>query len=204
MKRAATAVLTVAGLTLVLIGVMAGVLLGPRGEWRAEGRVAEGARAVVVEPALAAVLGPRVAVHADTADPQVPLFVGRAATADARALVAGTASAEVVGLDGSRRLDVRTSPGTRALPAPAGVDVWQQSAEGTGSAGLSWTPSPGAQSFVVTRVDGGPLPAVDLTLSWRDDDWRLLPVVPLAVGAVLLVAARLLRPVPSRSTGVAR
>jgi hypothetical protein len=55
MKRAATAVLTVVGLTLVLVAVMVGVLLGPRGEWRAEGRVAQGAPAVVVQPALAAV-----------------------------------------------------------------------------------------------------------------------------------------------------
>jgi hypothetical protein len=204
MKRAASAVLTVAGLTLVLVGVMAGVLLGPSGEWRAEGRVAEGARAVVVQPALAAVLGPRVGVRAATADPQVPLFVGRTSTADARALVAGTASAEVVGLDGSRRLDVRTSSGSAALPAPGGVDVWQQATEGTGTVGLAWTPSPGGQSFVVTRADGAPLPAVDLTLSWRDTDWRLLPLVPLTLGAVLLVAARLLRPVPSRRTAVAR
>ena len=204
MKRAATAVLTVVGLTLVLVAVMVGVLLGPRGEWRAEGRVAGGARAVVVQPALAAVLGPRVSVSVETVDPNERLFVGRTSAADARALVTGTASAEVVGLEGSRRLDVRTSSGAGTVPAPAGVDVWQQSSEGTGSAGLAWTPSPGAQSFVVARADGGPLPAVDVTLSWRDAGWRVLPVVPWALGLVLLLAAWLLRRLPPRRAEGAR
>jgi hypothetical protein len=204
MKRAAAAVLTVAGLTLVLVAVLSAVLLGPRGEWRAQGRVAAGARAVVVGPALAAVLGPRVALRADAADPRTELFVGRAAPADATALARGSATAQVVGLDGSRRLAVRTSSESQALPAPAEVDVWQQSAQGTGSAGLAWTPSPGAQSFVVTRVDGAPLPAVDLTLTWRDAGWRALPGVPLAAGALLLLGGWLLRRRPARAAEEAR
>jgi hypothetical protein len=204
MKRAAAAVLTVAGLTLVLVAVMAAVLLGPHGEWRAQGRVAAGARAVVVRPALAAVLGPHVALRAVTADATAPLFVGRTAPADARSLVAGAASAEVVGLDGSRRLAVRTSSGDGALPAPTGVDVWQQSAAGTGGAGLAWTPSPGAQSFVVARADGARLPAVDLTMSWRDAGWRALPGVPLAAGVLLLLGGWLLRRRPARAGEGAR
>jgi hypothetical protein len=193
MHRAAAAVLTVAGLVLVLVAVMGAVVLGPRGEWRAQGLVSEGARAVVVGPSLAAVLGPRVALRVEAEDDTAPLFVGRARPDDARALVAGTASAEVVGLDGSRRLEVRSSRATGALPPPGRVDLWQQTAEGTGSARLAWTPSPGAQSLVVARADGAPLPAVDLTVSWRDAGWRLLPVGALASGAALLLAAWPLR-----------
>jgi hypothetical protein len=198
MKRAVAAVLTVAGLALVLVAVMGAVLVGPRGEWRAQGSVKAGARAVIVRPALAAVLGPRVGLRVQAADPATPLFLGRTGADDAQALVRGLPTADVVGLDGSRRLDVRSADtaaptgSTGALPAPSTVDLWHQSAEAKGTARLRWTPT-GAESFVVARADGAALPALDVTMTWRDDGWRLLPLGPLAAGAVLLAAASLLR-----------
>jgi len=217
MRRAAAAVLTVAGLTLVLVAVMGAVLVGPRGEWRAQGRVAGGSTAVVVDSTLAAVLGPRVGLQVRAADPDVRLFLGRTSPDDARALVRGTPTADVVGLDGARRLDVRSTtaagattgeapatgaPATDApaasatttLLAPSSVDVWHQSAEGTGSARLEWAPSPGAASFVVARADGATLPALDLTMTWRDAGWRWLAPAVLLLGLVLLVCGWLLRP----------
>ena len=199
MKRAVAAVLTVAGLALVLVAVMGAVLVGPQGEWRAQGSVEAGARAVIVRPALAAVLGPRVSLRVQAADPATPLFLGRTGADDAQALVRGVPTADVVGLDGSRRLDVRTADtaaatgSTGALPAPSTVDLWHQSAEAKGTARLRWTPSPGAESFVVARADGAALPALDVMMTWRDEGWRLLPLGPLAAGGVLLAAASLLR-----------
>jgi hypothetical protein len=257
MRRAFAAVLTVAGLALVLVAVMGAVLVGPRGEWRAQGRVDAGSAAVVVRPALAAVLGPRVGLQVRASDPATPLFLGRTGPDDAQALVRGLPTADVVGLDGSRRLDVRTvdrtgstsgegtsaegtgAEGTSAegtgtagtstagtstastasprraniadatpaastddvtLPVPSQVDLWHQSAEGMGTARLEWTPSPGAESFVVARADGGALPALDLTMTWRDAGWRWLPLEALGAGALLLAGAWLLRrrPRPGR------
>jgi hypothetical protein len=238
MRRALAAVLTVAGLSLVLVAVMGAVLVGPRGEWRAQGRVDAGSAAVVVRPALAAVLGPRVGLQVRASDAATPLFLGRTGPDDAQALVQGLPTADVVGLDGSRRLDVRRVEGTGrtstaatstaststastaspvstdiadatpaastddvTLPVPSQVDLWHQSAEGTGTARLEWTPSPGAESFVVTRADGGSLPALDLTMTWRDARWRWLPLQALGAGALLLAAAWLLRRRPRASAG---
>src|SRR3954447_6541851 len=205
MRRAVAAVLTGTGLALVLVAFLGAVVLGPRGEWRAQGRVPQGARAVVVPPSLAAVLGPRVALRVEASDPAARLFVGRARPDDARALAAGVPSAEVAGLQGPRGLEVRSVGGAASapLPAPAGLDLWRQTAEGTGSARLAWSPSPGAESFVVTRADGAALPSLHLTMTWRDDSWRLLPLGVLAGGGALMVAGLLLRRSP-RSTRRAR
>jgi hypothetical protein len=201
MRRAVAAVLIGTGLALVLVAVLGAVVLGPRGEWRAQGTVSQGAGAVVVRPSLAAVLGPRVALRVEASDPAARLFLGRARPDDARALAAGVPSAEVAGLQGPRGLDVRSVGGgaSAPLPAPAGLDLWRQTAEGTGSASIAWSPSPGAESFVVTRADGAALPSLHLTMTWRDDSWRLLPLGVLAGGGALMVAGLLLRRAP-RST----
>jgi hypothetical protein len=206
MRRALAIMLTVTGLALVLVAVVGAIVLGPRGEWRAHGRVPEGVRAVGVRSPLVSVLGPqRVALRVEATDPGIPIFLGRARWDDAQALAASVPSAEVMWLLVPRRLDVARLFGapTAPLPAPAGLDIWHQTAEGTGSASIEWTPSPGAESFVVARADGGPLPPMELTMAWRDDSWRLLPLGVLAGGGALMVAGLLLRRRP-RSTRRAR
>ncbi len=188
LTRAARAVALVAGLTTVLVGLGLAVLLGPDGAWSATATVPAGRSAVVVEPDLVSVLGPRVAVTATGADGR-PLDLARARSDDALGYVAGTAHTRVTGVGADRRLGVVDEPGTAALVAPQATDVWQQ----TGTGRLTWTPTTGAESVVVARADGGPLPAVDLTVTWRRAGWIWVPVALVLAGGALVALAGLAR-----------
>gem|GEM_PF-7041100 len=196
LTRATGALLTVVGLTLVLIGIMLGVLLGPDAEWSATGTVPAGRAALVVDSSLASVLGPRVTVTA-RADARTQLFVGRARADDATAYVSGTSHAFARSIDANRRLRVESVEGTATLVGPEGVDLWQQESSGPGTRSLAWQPTTGAQSVVVATADGRALPAVEVTVAWRDGSWRWWPLLLVVVGGGLLVAARL---VPTAAT----
>ena len=192
LKRAIGALLIVVGLTLLLVGVMLGVLLGPDAEWSATSTVPAGRSALVVESSLASVLGPRVTVTARPSESS-QLFIGRAGSDDARAYVDGTSHIVAASIDADRKLLVRAVEGTATLVGPQGVDVWQQQSSGPGPRSLAWQPTPGAESIVVAGADGRALPAVDLTVAWRDGSWRWWPLLLVVVGGGLLMAARLVR-----------
>ena len=200
LTRAARGVALVAGLTLLLVGLGLAVLLGPDGAWSATATVPAGRAAVLLEPSVVSVLGPRVAVTAEAVDGR-PLFVGRARSDDADGYVRGTAHARVAGAGADRRLDVVPVAGTQRLVAPQDSDVWQQS--GTGR--LTWAPTRGAQSVVVVRADGRPLPGLALTVTWHRGGWIWGPVVLILVGGLLALLPRLLpRLVSLGSLGTAR
>lgn len=202
MKRAVTGVATLVGLVLVLCAVMGFVLLGPNGTWHSELQVPAGRSAVVVEPALASVIGPRVSVQVRAADGSVPLFVGRARPDDTAALVGTTNRLVVTGLDGARRLSARSAAGSEGLPPPDQVDIWHSRATGQGSATLDYRAAVGAESVVVARSDGAPLPAISLRLGWSDRIWYWVPLLLLVVGLVLLyLVRRWNRPAAVRAAG---
>lgn len=184
--RAARPLLTVAGLTLVLIGLLLALLLGADGAWSARAVVPAGRAAVVLDPALVSVLGARVQVSATAAD-GARLFVGRARSDDAQGYTEGTDHARVSGLRADRTLVVTAVDGATGLVAPDAVDVWQQtSTDGS----LAWEPTPGARSVVVARPDGHPLDRLRLTVVWRHGAWTWWPVGCLLLGAGLLATAR--------------
>src|SRR4051794_28213254 len=124
MKRAIAGVLTLVGLVLVICSVMGVILLGVNGTWHSELKVPAGRTAVVVDPALAAVIGPRITVAAEVdrdADAGVPLFVGRARPDDTNALLETSDRLVVSGLDGARALSARRLHGSDPLPTPDSV-----------------------------------------------------------------------------------
>lgn len=200
MKRAVTGVGSLVGLVLVICAVMGAVLLGTQGTWHSELHVPAGRTAIVVEPALASVIGPTISVHARTADPNVPLFIGRARPDDAAALVQTTDRLRVTGLSGARLLATDDAPGSGTLPALDGVDVWHSRTVRDGDARLSYRAERGAQSAVIARADGRPLPAVALTLSWTNRTWYWIPLLLLVAGLGLIAGLRRWnRPATARS-----
>jgi hypothetical protein len=203
MKRVITGVATLVGLVLVICSVMGFVLLGTHGTWHSELQVPAGRSAIVVEPALASVIGPTVSVQASTESPGVPLFIGRARPDDTAALVDTSDRLLVTGLDGARRLSTRAVSGSEALPAPDGIDVWHSRVVGDGSARLVYRAAPGGQSAVVARADGKPLPAVSLRLTWSDRTWYWVPLLALVLGlALLYLIRRWNRPPAVRAAGL--
>ncbi|WP_460461461.1 PH domain-containing protein, partial [Angustibacter peucedani] len=202
MKRAATGVMTLVGLVLVICAVMGAVLLGPHGTWHTELHVPAGRSAVVVSPSLASVIGPRISLEASAdGDAGVPLFAGRARPDDADALVDTADRLVVDGLDGARELSTSRRSGTDPVPAPADLDVWGSSATGTGDLRLTYRAPLGAQTVVLARTDGRPLPAMTLRLAWSDRTWLWLPAVLAVVGLALVLLARRVRR-PASASGL--
>jgi hypothetical protein len=212
MTRAASVLLRVLGLALVLAGLMGFALIGGDGTWTAHGHVPAGRTAVLLGPSVVSVRGPSVTVRvepADDAHPPVSLFLGRGRSDDLSAYAQDPAVSRVVGLSRSRQLDVRAGPapvtglatsGVRATgpdsaasatsagwPAPTSVDLWQQQVSGPTARALTWRPTSGARSVLVAAEDGAPLPALDLEVSWTDHRWVWIPAIALLLGLGLLV-----------------
>ncbi|GMA88675.1 hypothetical protein GCM10025868_39250 [Angustibacter aerolatus] len=158
-----------------------------------------GRSGVVVAPALSSVLGPSVEVRVTAVgDPGARLFLGRSRPDDAAALLRGTPSATVDGLDGARHLDVSAPPGRPGtqqpdVPDPASLDVWHQRDGGTGTASLGWRPTRGAESVVVLPAGDQAMPALDVEVTWTKGSWRLLAWGAVLPGLLLLGLALLLR-----------
>ncbi|KQX69651.1 hypothetical protein [Angustibacter sp. Root456] len=203
MKRAITGVATLVGLVLVICSVMGFVLLGSHGTWHSELQVPAGRSAIVIEPALASVIGPTVSVQARTSSPGAPIFIGRARPDDTAALVDTTNRLVVTGLDGARRLTTRSASGSEGLPPLDQVDVWHSRVQGDGAATLVYRAAPGAESAVIARADGAPMPAVSVRLAWSDRTWFWVPVLMLVLGLGLLyLVRRWNRPPAVRAAGL--
>lgn len=208
MTRAASLLLRVVGLALVLVAAMGLVLVGDGGAWTAHATVPAGRTVVLVEPAVASVLGPSVTVQVSPKDDdEAAFFLGRARSDDLAAFVQGRDVVRVVGFDDSRRLALEdgpppasdSTPGSSAGSAPGSsagsagrlqppmtVDLWQQQVTGVAARELSWRPTPGARSILVAHEDGSSLPALDVTVTWTDGRWIWYPVAALLLGAVMI------------------
>lgn len=217
MARAASLLLRVVGLALVLVGLMGFALLGLDGTWTARSEIPAGRTAVLLEPSVVSVLGPRVTVRVEPADgassadtAPTELFLGRGRSDDLTAYAQDPKVSRVVGLDRSRDLDVRDGPGPVVAPPtdgaaaaataptatnlaarwrpPAAVDVWQQQVSGPGTRELTWRPTPGAQSILIAGEQAVPLPALDIEVSWTNHTWLWMPSLALLLGVALIVA----------------
>jgi hypothetical protein len=193
MRRAGMALGTLAGLVLVILAVLGVVLIAPSGTWHATTRVPTGRSAVVIDPALASVLGPQITmtitVREATGGP-VPLFAGRSRPDDAAAFVGVARHQRITGLDGARRLSARDVAGGSTMPRVTEADIWHSHVTGTDTLRQSTLTRPGAESVVIARTDGQPLPALDVRLAWTNPWWFWIPLLLLVSGLALLAVCR--------------
>jgi hypothetical protein len=119
-----------------------------------------------------------------------PLFAGIARTADV-----------VRYLDGVPHRtfhDYRDLPGTGPMPLmrppgmPRGADIWVDSASGTGTLTLDWTPRPGDWSLVVMNAAAQPDVRGDITLAATAPALRPVAIGVLSCGVVALLGGALL------------
>lgn len=208
MTRAASLLLRVVGLALVLVAAMGFALVGDGGAWTAHATVPAGRTVVLVEPAVASVLGPAVSVQVTPKDvDEAAFFLGRGRSDDLATYVQGRDVVRIAGFDGSRRLALEDGPppasastpgsasasaggstagSTGRLQPPMTVDLWQQQVTGLHARELSWRPTAGARSILVAHEDGSALPALDVTVTWTDGRWLWYPVAALLLGVAMI------------------
>ncbi len=179
---AAAALVALAGVVLVLLGVAKATVWAPDAVTVAKVAGQAGAPVVVTNDAATALDGPSVRVDVrGPGDRQVFVGVGRAD--DVAAYLGDAARTEVTGVrDGQ---GVVTRQGSEAsLPEPAGVDVWALSATGRGTATLTWPQAPGRWR-VVAAVDGA-TPPTEVVLTWQRARTSSAAPALFAVGGLLL------------------
>ncbi len=194
---AAAALVALAGVVLVLLGLAKATVWAPDRITVARVAGQAGAPVVTTTPELTALDGPVLKV--DVRGPAGrPAFVGVGRADDVAAYLGAAARTEVTGVADGHGV-VQRQGAEASLPEPAGVDVWAASATGSGSASLTWPQSPGHWR-VVAAVDGA-TPPTEVVLTWQRARASSAAPALLAVGGLLLAlglvgawAARRTRP----------
>jgi hypothetical protein len=193
----AAALVALAGVVLVLLGVAKATIWAPERITVARVAGQPGAPVITTTPGTTALDGP--ALKVDVRGPAGrPAFVGIGRADDVDAYLGAAARTEVTGVGDGRGV-VQRHGAEASLPEPAAVDVWAASATGSGSASLTWPQSPGRWR-VVAAVDGA-TPPTEVVLTWQRARASSAAPALLAVGGLLLVlglvgawAARRARP----------
>jgi hypothetical protein len=162
-------------------------MLGPSGEARFSVTVKAPGAVVITSGVLNSVDVP-VRVMASRRDGGA-VWLGEAASTDARAVLASSAVSTVSGVRyPAGTLDLRAS-GAGALTNISTADIWRHVARGVGSAALVVDPGSGPETAVVTSGDGSDLSDVTMTLTWADRTWFLEALAVTMIGAVIAVFA---------------
>ncbi|MGL4172755.1 MAG: hypothetical protein ACRCTR_01580 [Actinomycetota bacterium] len=192
MRRVLWSLTALTGLVMVILGVSGVIMLAPNGSWTIHTRVPAGQSAVVIDPALASVLGPQITVAASvekSADDKVPMFLGRARPDDAISLVKESARWSLTGLESPRQVRIERASGS-VVPQVSSADVWQERAAGIGAVEQTVIAEQGAESVIIARQDGQPLPELDVRLVWTNPWWFWIPIVVAVIGIALMVVGR--------------
>ena len=179
---AAAALVTLAGVLLVLLGLARATVWAPEALTVARVQGQAGAPLVVTTPALTTLDGPSLQVDV-TGPAGQQVFVGVGRADDVAAYLGSAARTEVTGIDGDRG-ETRKTGTESTLPEPAGVDVWAAEATGPGRAGLVWKQQPGRWQ-VVAAVDGS-APPDEVVLTWTRARGSSSAPALIAVGGLLL------------------
>lgn len=176
--------MTLAGISLVVVGVLRATVWDPGPDIAATSRANTAGPVVEAVPGMLALMAPRVEVEAEGTS-KVFLGIGRAADVDA--YLANVSRTQLVGLRGEATLVTRARKGEASLPDPAEADLWVAKATGTGSARLSWADRPGRWRLVASTDGKAPAPS-RLTLRWTDVRRATGAPALISLGVVGLVA----------------
>lgn len=200
-RPALLAVLTAAGLVLLVLGAWFTAHLGVSGS--ASFRTTARHGVVVLEPSVLNRVDGPVTVAARGAHGQ-PLFLGVASPADADAILGGMPRTTVTGLR-LRDWSLRTSQASSgsapaAASAPAAVsagtgsadigsaDIWRAVGRGAGTVRLSVSQTAAPESVVVTGQGGGPAELSSLTVTMNRPAWFVESLLVSLVGLLALLA----------------
>jgi len=202
--RLTGAVLVLLGLVAAGTAVASATLWRPADHVRAEALATGATTLLVTDPGVLELVAGSVSVRATAPEgARVVVAVGR--DSDVTAWVGADAHTRVTGLADVATLATRPgeavevpgatpSAGPDASADPADSDMWVASAEGVGSAELSWTHRPGRWSLLVATTDaGGVAPTLELTwprevvTPWfRPGLWTGIALILLGAAVVLV------------------
>ncbi|WP_432573724.1 hypothetical protein [Kineococcus sp. SYSU DK005] len=201
MRRALAWLLLLAGLGCAAAGALVLTVLAPPRTLTVPAAPAAGSVALVTAPGLLDLTGPSATVRARAAGGGA-VFVGVATAEDARAWVDGAARTEVTGVGGSLDEPAARTAAAGSGPAadPRAADVWIASADGAGSAQLTWDTASDAAlaaaggAVAVVTTDGTSAAPAQVELSWRlsADAARHPAGTPLVAGGAALAVLGLL------------
>lgn len=105
-------------------------------------------------------------IKATAVDPRTKLWIGIAHQDDLDSYLDDEPRAEIISYRYPDEIGIRDVKGTaRGLPRPTGMDWWVASAQGTGSAQLSWPMRNGPYGVVIMNQSGDPRISVDATFA---------------------------------------
>ncbi|WP_432509497.1 hypothetical protein [Kineococcus esterisolvens] len=195
-RRAFAWLLLLAGIGCGAAGALLLTVLAPPGTLAVAVSPAPGAVAVVTAPGVLDLTGPAATVSARAAGGE-DVFVGVATARDAEAWLDGAARTEVTGVGGSLDEPVARAEQEGAGPAadPRAADVWIATAQGDGSAALTWDTASDESlaaaggAVAVVATDGTAAAPAQVELSWRlrGEAAQHPGGVPLAVAGAVLV-----------------
>ena len=136
-----------------------------------------------------------VRIRGESANPNLPLFIGIARNDDVDRYLAGVAHSDVVDVHTnppfgtSYRPSYRTRPGGKPATPPGRARFWVARVEGRGSQTLTWSVKQGRWAVVVMRPDGSRGVSADLAAGAKLPALLWASIVLLAVGMLILGGA---------------
>ncbi|HEX6360345.1 DUF4389 domain-containing protein [Actinophytocola sp.] len=133
-----------------------------------------------------------VRIEVSTSDNR-PVFAGIARTADVASYLDGVPHRRYHDYRNYQHMAVAGSmPRVRPPDMPADMDIWVDSASGTGTMTLDWTPRPGDWSLVVMNSDAQQDVRADLAFAATAPALPPVAIVALGTGVVLLLGGAVL------------
>lgn len=181
------AVVALAGLAAVAVGIAQRTVWLPPSEVSATARLPETVPVAVTEPGVLETRDGPVTVTVTMESSQQPALLAVGRESDVLAWVDGAEHARVGGLVAPERLGVETVAGESELPPAAGSDLWIAEESGVGGATHVYDP-PEGRWLLLVAANGGSVGPAELALTWPREvatPWS----TPLVVGGAVLLAA---------------
>lgn len=183
-----TLILRLTGVVLTLIGLVGAVI----GGWFLTNIGTSGTATFTADPAQrVVVLAPDVLNRVDhpievTATGAGDLWAGTARPSDVEALLGDGSRVEVTGVEVADWSLVGADAGKGRTVDPAALDIWQQTATGSGEITHTIEQADAPQSLVISAPAGAEVDSVTMTVA--DSGWGTTALVVLIVGLLLLAA----------------
>ncbi|QBF46630.1 hypothetical protein [Janibacter limosus] len=182
-----TLIQRVAGAALALVGLVVAIV----GGWFLANLGTSGTATFTADPGQrVVVLGPDVLNRVDhpvtvTATGTGDMWAGTSRPSDVEALLGDGARVQVTGVEVGDWALTTAAAGKGDAVSPRGLDIWQESDNGSGEITRTIEQADAPQSLVITAPEGAEVDRVTMTV--EDGGWGTTALTTLVVGLVLVI-----------------